>query len=40
VGELGGTVVVPPMAVPGGRIAVALDPHGATFGLLAGRLDP
>ena len=40
VGELGGTVLVPPMAVPGGRIAVALDPQGATFGLLEGRLDP
>ena len=40
VGELGGTVVVPPMAVPGGRIAVVLDPQGATFGLLEGRLDP
>ena len=39
-GELGGTVVVPPMAVPGGRIAVALDPQGATFGLLEGRMDP
>ena len=40
VGELGGTVLAPPMAVPGGRIAVANDPQGATFGLLQGRLDP
>lgn len=40
VGELGGTVAVPPMAVPGGRIAVALDPQGAALGLLEGRLDP
>jgi len=39
-GELGGQVVVPPMPVPGGRIAVALDPHGAVFALLEGRLDP
>ena len=38
--ELGGRVLVPPMAVPGGRIAVAMDPTGAAFGLLAGRLDP
>lgn len=40
VGELGGTVVVPPMPVPGGRISVVMDPQGATFGLLDGRLDP
>jgi predicted enzyme related to lactoylglutathione lyase len=40
VGQLGGTVLVPPMAVPGGRISVASDPQGATFGLLEGRLDP
>jgi len=39
-GEIGGQVVVPPMAVPGGRIAVALDPQGAVFGLLQGRFDP
>jgi uncharacterized protein len=30
----GGTIVVPPMEVPGGsRIAVAIDPQGAGFGL-------
>ena len=23
-----------PMAYPGGRFAVAVDPHGATFGML------
>jgi len=39
-GELGGRVLVPPVAVPGGRIAVAMDPTGATFGLLTGRMDP
>ena len=38
--ELGGRVLVPPMAVPGGRIAVAMDPTGAAFAFLAGRLDP
>ena len=40
VGELGGKVVVPPMPVPGGRISVVMDPQGAIFGLLDGRLDP
>lgn len=40
VGELGGRVLAPPMDVPGGRIAVATDPAGATFGILQGRLDP
>lgn len=39
-GELGGRVLVPPVAVPGGRIAVAMDPTGAAFGLLAGKMDP
>jgi uncharacterized protein len=39
VGELGGQVMVPPLDVPGGRIAVAQDPQGAVFGLLAGRFD-
>ena len=38
--ELGGRVVVPPMSVPGGRIAVGLDPQGAVLGLLSGNLDP
>ena len=32
--KAGGTVVVPPMDIPGGdRIAVALDPQGAAFGV-------
>lgn len=39
VGDLGGTVVLPPMSVPGGRILVAQDPQGATFALLSGRFD-
>jgi predicted enzyme related to lactoylglutathione lyase len=38
-GELGGSVTVPPMPVPGGRILVAADPQGAVFGLLSGRFD-
>jgi uncharacterized protein len=39
VGELGGQVLLPPVDVPGGRILVAHDPHGAAFGLFAGRFD-
>ncbi|MEA2331490.1 MAG: uncharacterized protein QOH58_1628 [Thermoleophilaceae bacterium] len=39
IAELGGQVMVPPMAVPGGRILVAADPQGAVFGLVAGRFD-
>jgi len=39
-GELGGQVLLPPTPVPGGRIAVATDPTGATFAFLDGRLDP
>ena len=38
--ELGGRVVVGPMSIPAGRIAVALDPQGATFALFEGRVDP
>ena len=38
--ELGGTVVVPPMTTsPEGRILVATDPQGASFGLFEGRTD-
>jgi predicted enzyme related to lactoylglutathione lyase len=40
IGELGGTVVVPPTDVPGGRFLVAQDPPGAYFALFAGRFDP
>jgi uncharacterized protein len=39
IAELGGTVIVAPMAVPGGRILVAQDPQGAVFGLVSGRFD-
>jgi uncharacterized protein len=39
IGELGGTVIVPPMPVPGGHILVAQDPQGGVFGLLSGRFD-
>jgi predicted enzyme related to lactoylglutathione lyase len=39
IGELGGTVMMPPMPVPGGHILVAQDPQGAVFALLSGRFD-
>ena len=39
IAELGGSVIVPPMSVPGGRILVAQDPQGAVFALLSGRFD-
>jgi predicted enzyme related to lactoylglutathione lyase len=39
IAELGGEVVVAPMAVPGGRILVAHDPQDAYFALMAGRMD-
>ncbi len=40
IGELGGTVMVPPTSVPPeGRILVARDPQGAVFALFAGRTD-
>ena len=40
IGELGGTVMVPPMNVPPeGRILVAQDPQGAHFALFEGRTD-
>jgi predicted enzyme related to lactoylglutathione lyase len=35
----GGTVMVEPREVPGGRILVAQDPQGAVFALFAGRFD-
>jgi uncharacterized protein len=40
IGRLGGSVLVPAMDVPGGRIVVAADPQGAAFALLSGRFDP
>jgi uncharacterized protein len=39
IGSSGGRLVVEKMDVPGGQILVAQDPHGATFGLFAGRFD-
>jgi predicted enzyme related to lactoylglutathione lyase len=39
IGSAGGTVMVPPQDVPGGRILVAQDPQGAVFALLTGRFD-
>jgi predicted enzyme related to lactoylglutathione lyase len=38
--EGGGRLLVEPMAVPAGRIAVARDPQGAAFGLFEGEVDP
>jgi predicted enzyme related to lactoylglutathione lyase len=41
VDELGGSVVMPPIAIPGdGSIALVLDPQGALFGLFEGPTDP
>ena len=37
--ELGGSVLVEPMPVPGGRILVAQDPQQAVFALFSGRYD-
>jgi predicted enzyme related to lactoylglutathione lyase len=39
VGELGGQVMIAPMEVPGGRVAVVQDPQGAFFALFEGRFD-
>jgi hypothetical protein len=39
IAELGGTVMVGPEEVPGGRFVVALDPQGAVFALFSGRFD-
>jgi len=38
--ELGGRVLMEPMAVPSGAFVAVLDPDGAGFSLLAGDLDP
>jgi uncharacterized protein len=38
-GSAGGTVMVPPRDVPGGRILVGQDPQGAVFAVFAGRFD-
>ena len=39
IGAAGGTLMIPPQEVPGGRIVVAQDPQGAVFALFAGRFD-
>jgi predicted enzyme related to lactoylglutathione lyase len=39
IGSSGGTLMVEPRDVPGGRILVTQDPQGAFFGLFAGRFD-
>lgn len=39
IGSAGGTLMVEPREVPGGRILVAQDPQGAFFALFAGRFD-
>jgi predicted enzyme related to lactoylglutathione lyase len=40
IGELGGTIMVPPMSVPPeGHILVARDPQGAVFALFQGETD-
>ena len=40
IGALGGRVLAGPLDVPAGRMAVALDPQGAAFGIFAGEVDP
>lgn len=40
VGELGGRVLVGPLPLPEGSIAIVLDPQGAVFALFEGRVDP
>lgn len=39
VGELGGGTIVEPMDVPSGRFAIAHDPAGAVFSIVAGEFD-
>jgi predicted enzyme related to lactoylglutathione lyase len=39
IGSGGGTVMVEPRDVPGGRILVAQDPQGAFFAAFSGRFD-
>jgi uncharacterized protein len=40
IGELGGEVLLAPLPIPAGRIAVARDPQGAVFALFEGEVDP
>jgi uncharacterized protein len=39
-GELGGPLVMGPMAVPGGRFAILRDPQNAVFSIVDGQFDP
>jgi predicted enzyme related to lactoylglutathione lyase len=38
--ELGGQVLLEPIAIPDGRIAIAADPQGAVFAFFEGEVDP
>ena len=38
--DLAGNVLVPPLSVPSGRIAVVSDPQGASFAMFEGDVDP
>jgi predicted enzyme related to lactoylglutathione lyase len=38
--ELGGRILVPPLEIPMGSLAVAQDPQGAVFALFAGEFEP
>ena len=38
--ELGGKILVAPVAIPSGRFLVASDPQGAVFALFEGEVDP
>ncbi|MGI9556899.1 MAG: VOC family protein [Solirubrobacterales bacterium] len=40
IGDLGGRVLVDPMEIEAGQIAVAADPQGAVFALFEGEVDP
>jgi hypothetical protein len=37
IGELGGTIIVPPRDIEPGRFAVASDPNGAMFSVIASK---
>ena len=40
VADNGGRVLVPPVAIPSGRVAVVTDPQGAAFAMFEGEVDP
>lgn len=40
VGSLGGAIVLEPVPIPDGSIAIVRDPQGALFGLFEGEVDP